>query len=229
MKIKKRVQKLIALALALITLSNCVAVAFASGENPADQIGVNLNRLMQPLEACVSVNEDGIFEIDNVAFSEALEITGNALLAVIREEAGIVTIDDLHNAITEGVASVNASITNEDLVFVDSDTLVDASDDSYYLQGGSTYSTVHWWGVTHYKSTTAANTWVRKLCQAANMGGMMGAIVGTTFGVWCGLAITITSSYLNRLATDVSYYNSTSPNGIVAKIYWILAYKIRAQ
>ncbi len=229
MKIKKRVQKLIALALALITLSNCVAVAFASERTLPEVPEFTLDSLMQPFESCVSVNDDGIFEIDSIAFNEVLAENGASILVFIPPAAGIETVDDIRIAMTEGVASVNASIIDEELVFVDSDTLIDASDDSYYLQGGSTYSTVHWWGVTHYKSTTAANAWVRELNKTANIGGSMGTIVGAAFGIWCGLAISLSAAYLRSLASDVSYYNSISTNGIVAKIYWILAYKIRTQ
>lgn len=71
-----------------------------------------------------------------------------------------VTSEEFAEFFISGIESVNEELDNGELVMLSDGTMVEGDDDSFYLQGGSTYDKTYWWGKRRYKSTAAANKWV---------------------------------------------------------------------
>lgn len=141
-----------------------------------------------------------------------------------------VTSEEFAEFFISGIESVNEELDNGELVMLSDGTMVEGYDDSFYLQGGSTYDKTYWWGKRRYMSTAAANKWVRNLNRTAAIAGGAGAVGGVIFG---GVPIVtggLGSAYCWHLATDVAYYNGLSNRGIKADIPWALVgYKVRKQ
>lgn len=141
-----------------------------------------------------------------------------------------VTSEEFAEFFISGIEIVNEELDNGELVMLSDGTMVEGDDDSFYLQGGSTYDKTYWWGKRRYKSTAAANKWVRDLNKTAAIEGGAGAIGGTVFGNIPIVVGSFCCAYCWCLATDVAYYNSLSNRGIKADIPWALVgYKVRKQ
>lgn len=142
---------------------------------------------------------------------------------------GSISKENIYNGIINSVENVNDQITDGELEVLDKGTIVDASDDSYYLQGGSTYDVSHWWGKTRYKSTYDAKKWAHELNSLAayetGVGSIGAAIFGPSFVVLGGLSV----GYAWKLAEDISYYNGLSKRGIKVDICYWFVYSISKQ
>lgn len=136
--------------------------------------------------------------------------------------ANAATVSDVNN-IAENIMEKEVQ---RDL---DNGTLVDSEDDSYYLQGGSTYDQTFWWGRRRYKSTSNANKWARDLQNCAALNGGAATLAGACFGGVGAIPNGLTSAYCWALGNEVSYKNSLSNRGIKADIYWCLVYSVKKQ
>ncbi len=137
-----------------------------------------------------------------------------------------VSSEELAEIFISGIESVNEELDDGELKMLSDGTMVESEDDSFYLQGGSTYDQTYWWGKRRYKSTAAANQWVRNLNRTAAGEAAAAVIFGGAPRVVGGLC----SAYCWYLASDVAYYNGLSNRGIKADIPWsLVGYKIRKQ
>jgi hypothetical protein len=188
-----------------------------------------INEIIQNFEENINLNENGFYEVELTAVREDFADMNPADLNEAFRQTGMNSTNEIVSTFMSGVESVNSQIADGDLVFVDNENLIDAEDDNYYLQGGSTYDITHWWGRSRYKSTYYANKWANDLnkCAAANAGAAV--VAGWVFGGVGAVPNGIASAYCWFLASDVSYYNSLSSRGIVADITWVFAYKMRTQ
>lgn len=107
--------------------------------------------------------------------------------------------------------------------------MIETNDDSFYLQGGSTFDKYHWWGIARWKSTSDANTWVYELNKAGIGNAAYSVALGVLFGGVGALPNGLTSAYFLALANEVNYVNSRTSRGIVAHINWALIYDVFGQ
>jgi hypothetical protein len=195
----------------------------------SDNSTIATNEIIQNFEENINLNEDGFYEVELTAVREDFADMNPTDLNEAFRQTGMNSTNEIVSTFMSGVESVNSQIADGDLVFIDNENLIDAEDDNYYLQGGSTYDITHWWGRSRYKSTYYANKWANELnkCAAANAGAAV--VAGWVFGGVGAVPNGTVSAYCWYIASDVSYYNSLSSRGIVADITWVYAYKMRTQ
>lgn len=229
---KKSFKKIIPLSLTIgIFLSSSIG-AFANVSEPVISNIVNIevvNQLINNIEDEVEVTGEGLYSIDKNAIENEILNMDDKTLEILCIQGGFNSTDEVVNSLVAGIESVNEQIETREIVFIDEENLISSEDCDYYLQGGSTYDLTHWWGRTRYKSTYAANWWAADLNKQAALNAGTGVIAAAVFGGIGGIPNGLTSAYCLHLATNVSYYNSLSSRGIVAKITWALAYSMRTQ
>lgn len=183
---------------------------------------------------------DGTIQLDTsndtIVFSEEdiADICKDMDMDLINEfysEMGMepVTADELADMFVEGIENLNAELAEGDMEILENGTIVDSEDDSYYLQGGSTYDQTFWWGRRRYKSTKNANKWARDLQNCAALNAGAATLAGACFGGVGAVPNGLTSAYCWALGNEVSYKNSLTKRGIKADIYWWLVYSVKTQ
>lgn len=177
----------------------------------------------------VMCNEQG-YIIDSEKLEEVCDDINISTLQAYYNENGLGSIskEDIYDSMIKGIESVNNQIADGELEVLDEGTIVDATDDSYYLQGGSTYDVTHWWGKTRYKSTADAKKWAHTLNKVA-AGECGAAAVSAVFGVVPVVVGGLGSAYCWNLGEDVAYYNGKSNRGIKVEMTWCLVYSISVQ
>lgn len=230
MKTRKFLKTLFAETLALSMLVLSGQLVYADTARTAD---VESDYIIDALKDEVSVevadneiyyDEEGIYEcIDN------LDIDG-INRAYIEYGLKPVSSEELAEIFISGIECVNKELDNGELKMLSDGTMVESEDDSFYLQGGSTYDQTYWWGKRRYKSTAAANKWVRDLNRVAALEGGAGTVAGVALGAVPAVVGGLCCTYCWHLASNVAYYNSLSNRGIKADIPWALVgYKVRKQ
>lgn len=206
----------------------------------ASEISSNEKECQAEVYECISDIEEnnGCFSMDNlIVYDEGAiyDAVSNIDLETIKEQYknyGIsdITKEEIVELLVNGIEDSKNRLETGELTMLEDGSMVDADDDSYYLQGGSTYDKTYWWGRRRYKSTSAANKWVKKLNKTAAAEGGIGAIGGAILGPAPGIVGGIGCWICWDLASEVSYYNSLSKRGIKADIPWcIVGYKVRKQ
>ncbi|WP_222594300.1 hypothetical protein, partial [Halolactibacillus miurensis] len=80
-----------------------------------------------------------------------------------------------------------------------------------------------------YKSTNNARLWATNLRSAA-LSGTGVAVFATAFGVApLAISTSLTSIYINNLASRADYHNALTSRGIIANLHWTLTFSIETQ
>lgn len=225
---RKLIKGSLALTLALTMLIGGTQVESVS----AKENGINSNTLVDSLEKTdiVEYDEKIVYDEDDIYdFIKKIDMSD------INEEAkkyGLapMTVEDMYDCFVENLEETNDNLEEGELTMLSDGTMIDSDDDAFYLQGGSTKDITKWWGKKRYKSTDAANKWVRDLNRVAAAEGGIGVIAGATLGVVPGIIGGVSCWYCWDLATSVSYVNSKTTRGIVANIPWVLVgYSVEKQ
>lgn len=226
---KKLSKRSLTLTLALTMLVSSMQVESVW----AEETEVNSNNLVDALE------ETDIVEYDDeeIVYDEEdiYDFIKKIDMSDINEEAkksGLVpmTVEDMYDCFVENIEKTNEDLEEGELTMLSDGTMIDSDDDAFYLQGGSTKDITKWWGRIRYKSTAAANKWVRDLNRVAAAEGGMGVIAGTFLGATPGVVGGICCWYCWDFASSVSYVNSRTKRGIIANIPWVLVgYSVEKQ
>ena len=217
------------LSTAIVCASSVTTIgAYASN----DIIDVsNTDSIIEALDSAVELNVDS--DIITYDESDIVDICSKFDLDTINAENAkmgldAITAEELSQMI-EGINSVNEDLSEGTFEILNGGTIVDAADDTYYLQGGSTYDETHWWGRRRYKSTDAANKWAHELNQCAAANAATSVVAGAVLGGVGAIPNGLTSAYCWSLADSVSYHNGRTNRGIVADITWVLVYSVDPQ
>lgn len=230
MKKRNLVKKMVAgaLAVSLLALSgqpvyaDNTEMASVESENIIDALEDEIS--IEVTDSEISYNEKDIYEC-----IDRLDLDG-INRAYIEYGMKPVSSEELAEIFISGIESVNEELDDGELKMLSDGTMIESEDDSFYLQGGSTYDKTYWWGKRRYKSTAAANKWVKRLNETAALEGGTGAIAGVVFGGAPAIVGGLCSAYCWHLASNVDYYNGLSNRGIKADIPWTLVgYKVRKQ
>lgn len=234
MKLLKKISATL-LAGTLIFSAPQVAIADAgstsqNAEFVANEATEEMENLIDDLDTDIEISEDGI-----LCEEEAIRgaINGMNIEAIndfyVMNGMSPVTEDDLVRMFEEGIESINEEVQSGEMEVLENGTIVDADDDAYYLQGGSTYDITYWWGKRRYKSTAAANAWVYKINKGVAVNAGMSVIAGAVFGGWGAVPNGLTAAHGSYFASRVAYVNSTTNRGIIADVTWVLTISVRKQ
>ena len=223
--------KIAAILSTAIVCASSVATIGAYASN--DTIDANnTNSIIDALDSAVEINGDS----DVITYDESkiVDICNKFDLDTINAEYAkmgldAITKEELSQLMIEGINSVNEDLSEGTFEILDGGTIVDTADDTYYLQGGSTYDETHWWGRRRYKSTNAANEWAHELNQCAAANAATSVVAGAVLGGVGAIPNGLTSAYCWSLADSVSYHNGRTNRGIVADITWVLVYSVDPQ
>lgn len=230
----RKIKVILAIMSFVLVFSSFSLSAFAKGgeENKEVQLNQNLDKVMGKIENNVTIDESGI-ELTNKA--EVINsITDEELKAIneLAKEQGldiVYTKESLIKKFEQGTKELDEQIREGELKLLSDNSLIETNDDNFYVQGGSTYSKSYWWGVQHYKSTTAAAKWSYEGKQLAVGHVVAGGAVGF-FSLGAGFAIgVVASSYYFAFTNSIDYWNSVSSRGIIADVTYALVYKMRTQ
>ncbi|MFB1051872.1 hypothetical protein [Paraliobacillus sp. JSM ZJ581] len=206
-----------------------------NGNNGNEQEIEALNQKVELVNETVESNVD--VKSNSISFDEKnlRKSIKNKDIEVINQLAKEQGLDIVYtkksyiDEIKKGIEETNRQIQDGELIALSDGTLIENNDENFYLQGGSTYTTSHWWGKRHYKSTWAANKWSYQGKQLALGHVVAGGAVGF-FSLGAGFAIgAVASSYYFAFTNSIDYYNGLSNKGIVADVTWALVYKMRTQ
>lgn len=199
-------------------------------ELAANEASEEVDNLIADLGDDIEITEDGIVYEEGDIEDAVADMDINAINDFyVLNGMESVTEDDLVRMFEEGIESVNEEIRDGELDVLANGTIVEADDDAYYLQGGSTYTQTHWWGRRIYKSTAAANRWVYQLNQAGHLNTGAAVLAGAVFGGVGAVPNGLTAVWVYSLANRVQYVNSTTKRGIIADVRWVLYYTVRTQ
>lgn len=218
------------LSTAIVCASSITTVGACASNEIID--ANDANSIIEALDSVVELDADADIitydESDIVDICSKFDLdTINAEYAKIGLDA--ITAEEFSQMMIDGINSVNVELQEGNLEILDGGTIIDSDDDTYYLQGGSTYDVTHWWGKTRYMSTAAANTWAYEMNKAAAVNAGAAVIAGAALGGVGGVPNGLASAYAWYFANDITYYNSLSNRGIVADITWVLAYSMDTQ
>lgn len=221
-----------------IVASTMLASTFMAGLNvqaASQEVSVaneeySLGEVQDAIDEVIQIENDQITYSEDDIDQIISEVDITELQKFYDENSlGKITKDDLQDSVISGIKEVNNQIKSGELEVLENGTIIESDDDALYLQGGSTYDKTYWWGRRRYKSTDAANAWVRKLNNAAATNAGAAAIGGAVFGGVGAVPNGIMSAYCWHLANDVSWVNSKTSRGIKADIWWCGYYKIKKQ
>lgn len=199
----------------------------------AEETTVDNENLINSLEQldCIEYTGEVVEYDEEELYNFVATIDLNSLNEeAVKNDLSPMTQDDIYAVFVNGISTVNEQLSDDELTMLSDGVMIDSDDDSFYLQGGSTYDKTYWWGKKRYKSTAAANKWVRQLNKTAAAEGGVGVIAGAVLGVVPGVVGGIGCWYCWSLAADVDYYNGLSKRGIVASIPWaMVGYSVKKQ
>lgn len=131
--------------------------------------------------------------------------------------------DDV-NSMLEGVEELNELAQDGEIIITDNETVYEADDTSFDVQGGVNKIVWTWYGRKSYMSTARANDFAYYAKKVATGAGGVSLIAGFfSFGtatVFSGL----TGLYFANLADDVERRNSGHSRGIIVNMTWAAAY-----
>lgn len=101
--------------------------------------------------------------------------------------------------------------------------MIESDDENFYLQGGSTRTTTHYWGKRYYKCT---KDWIyREEQNAIDLGSA--AAVSAFFTVGAGFAVgPASSAWFTLFTRSLKHYNNK--RGTVSDITWVLLYSVKS-
>lgn len=227
--------KLLARISAIALVVTITATSFTSVDASSISNDVSQNEIGECIE---NIEESNRFSTDDNIIvyneNEIYETINDIDVEAINDENkknGIAPIskEDMAEIFINGIEDSNKKLESGELTMLEDGSMIETDDKAFYLQGGSTYDKTYWWGKRRYKSTSAANKWVRKLNKTAAASGGIG-VIGSVFGAVPGIVGGVGCWICWDLATEVDYYNGLSKRGIIADIPWcIVGYDVRKQ
>ena len=120
-------------------------VQIVEASEPANE-DVNIVETIEDMN-CVSVEGDEIV-YDEEAIYEGIENIDIEALNKVYKENNFEPIskEELAKMFISGLEYVNDEIENDQLTVLSDGSMIESDDDSFYLQGGSTYDKTYWWG-----------------------------------------------------------------------------------
>lgn len=233
MSFKKTLNKSISILLIGVAISTSFTGMSSAMENNS-----NDERIDEIIESNVKYESDGLSIVSKSELKKDLE---NIDIEAIKQELKRIGIkqeyinnfneDTIINSVEENIEDINKDIELNKIEVRGEKDLVDTQDENFYVQGGSTYSKKYSWGVRHYKSTAAANYWVRQLGKHIN--GIQltsgASLIFAPYGIPAGVLGMVTVWYFTGLKDEVSYYNSRNNRGVIIDINTWLTYNVRNQ
>lgn len=183
-------------------------------ENMDKEIVINDNGVKYNTDSLVKdISDEQLDSINSLAKAQGLDV--------------VYTKESFINEMVDGLKKVDQQIEDGELEVLSDGTMIESEDDNFYLQGGSTYTTTHYWGKKFYKSQAATKNWAYKASQLslghAAAGGAVaflslgaGFIVGGIMSTWYGM-----------FANSLNQHNNK--RGTVSNITWAMLYKVRSQ
>ncbi len=201
--------------------------AMVTGEKSLDNIIDEINTEIEVTDESVTISDKSSL-LEKISQEDIDNLNELAKAQGVEYEQPL-TKESLLNMFEEGIESVNDEVTNGELEVLEDGSLIEADDDSFYVQGGSTYDKTYWWGKKRYKSTYAANKWVSELNTAGNLNTGGAVLAGAIFGGVGAIPNGLTAVYCYQLANKVSYRNSLNNRGIIANVTWALVFTTSSQ
>ncbi|MBU3182881.1 hypothetical protein [Clostridium psychrophilum] len=232
---KKFRLSLLSIVLCIVMVITNMSVVFAADSNGTsgeDSITTS-NGIVNAISDDITTSSNGLNIDKNDLKMDLKDVDYNAIQKDA-EASGVtfnkdLTAASLYTTITANINELNKEVRSDDLTVLKNGTLIDSSDDNFYIQGGSTYRQKFWWGIRQYKSTYYAGLWAGKLNQSAIH---FGAAAGLTalFGFVPQAAACIGGAwYMGSIANKVNTINGSTRRGIRADIHWWLTYTIVRQ
>lgn len=152
-------------------------------------------------------------------------------LGANKQEVSKFNENTIFKLVKDNIEDINKDVKQNKLKIVENHDIINADDDNFYVQGGSTYSKRYSWGVRHYKSTAAANRFTYELNKKSNNIGLTAGLsfVFAPYGIPGGILGTVTAWYLSGMSNEVNYYNNKNNRGIILDINNWLTYSVRNQ
>ncbi|SFT08578.1 MULTISPECIES: hypothetical protein [Halolactibacillus] len=195
----------------------------------------SMNRIQEVLSEFIIFSEDGIEVTRNKGqIISSLNQKDINNLNKLSELQGIkrdkpLTKQSIVDTYLKNIENLNADVRDGKLEILSNGALIDANDDHFYVQGGVTKDQTFWWGRRRYKSTNNARLWATNLRSAA-LSGTGVAVFATAFGVApLAISTSLTSIYINNLASRADYHNALTSRGIIANLHWTLTFSIETQ
>lgn len=194
----------------------------------------SLDNIIYDIGTEIEITDDGVTIDDKTAVLKKITQEDVDNLNELATSQGIkydqvLTKESLVQLFENGIESINEEVSNGELEILEDGSLIESTDDNFYVQGGSTYDKKYWWGVKRYKSTYAANKWVSDLNTAANINAGAAFLAGAIFGGVGAIPNEISSVYAYQLANKVSYRNSLNNRGIIANITFTFVFTTASQ
>lgn len=183
-------------------------------ENMDKEIVINDNGVKYNKDSLVEdISDEELDSINSLAKAQGLDV--------------VYTKESFINEMVDGLKKVDQQIEDGELEVLSDGTMIESEDDNFYLQGGSTYTTTHYWGKKFYKSTAATKTWAYKASQLAVGHAVGGAAIGA-LSLGAGFIVGgIMTGWYSMFANSLNYHNGK--RGTVSDITWAMIYKVRAQ
>lgn len=225
-------------AVLVLSLFSGVANVFANSESIASlegkELESSLENIISDIEKNVEIDENGIIIENKGQIIKNIDQKDINNLKKLAEIQGIkyeepVNKKSIVEMFEQGVKTTNKEIEEGELTVLDNGSFIDAKDDDFYVQGGSTYDKSYWWGKKRYKSTYNANRWVRDLYSVGHANAATAAVAGAVFGGVGALPNGLTAVYAYNLADKVSYRNSLNNRGIIANLTYVLVFTTKSQ
>ena len=218
----------IGIIISIITISTTV---FASDSN-----NLSSNNLINKVNEQISQNiviSDNKIQLKNI--DDLLKNIDDSTIDKINELSISQGIDRTYTKkefiklYEDSISNLNKQINDGKLEMLNDGSIIESNDDSFYLQGGSTFDKRYWWGVSRWKNTSDADTWSYNLNRASILNTGVATLAGIVFGGLGSIPNALTSAYTSALSNEVSYKNSRTTRGIVADINWSLIYSVYSQ
>lgn len=199
----------------------------------------NVNEeIINTIETNITYSDNGItIDSEKELKNELKQIDINAIkeelinLGANKQEVQKFNENTIFDLIKDNIEDINKDVKQNKLKIVENHDIIDAEDDNFYVQGGSTYSKRYSWGIRHYKSTAAANKFTYELNKKSNNIGLTAGLsfIFSPYGIPGGVLGTVTVWYLNGMSNKVNYYNNKNNRGIILDINNWLTYSVRNQ
>lgn len=194
----------------------------------------SLNKIINVIEENVDIDSAGLVLEEKEQVIDNIEQSDIDNLKKLSEIQGIeytqtITKESVVEMFEIGIQETDKAVEEGDLTVLSNGSLIDAEDDEFYVQGGSTYTKSYWWGKKRYKSTASASVWVRDLYSVGHLNAGAAAIAGAIFGGVGALPNGLSAVYAYNLADKVSYRNSLNNRGIIANLTYALVFTTASQ
>lgn len=236
-KISKFFLSLILFSSVLLGSTNVSADSNGSQTYNEEELERSLNNIIGAIGENVSIDSKGLVLEEKEEVIENIDQKDIENLLKLAETQGInytqtVTKESVVEMFEAGIQETDKAVEEGELTVLSNGSLIDAKDDEFYVQGGSTYDKSYWWGKKRYKSTYFANVWVRDLKSLGHANAAGAFVAAAIFGPiapWAALPNGLTSAYLYNLADKVSYRNSLNSRGIIANLTYTLVFTTASQ